>query len=331
LWPQYLDLIRRADPAQKKIAAKAEFKSTAKQTIARLLSPDFDSSQKVIIIVFSYKLQSFMIGGWINVWIFSLFKNRSVITMIYLVYIQTFGYALLGWLAGLLINHAADILPQRETVRQLPACSRCRTLRPVKAWSALAAYARGDTRCFRCGQLRLNLNRALVVELVTPVFFAFLWGRYGPSLELAFTSLYTAILILITVTDLEHRLIFNVVVLPATVAGLAASFFDPSLSWKVAVLGGAVGFILSYLAALFSRGGLGGGDVTLSAFLGVIVGFPYILLNLLLGVFLGGLTASLLLMSRRVGLKTYIPYGPFLTITGWIMLIWRTEIWNYYF
>jgi len=65
--------------------------------------------------------------------------------------------------------------------------------------------------------------------------------------------------------------------------------------------------------------------------LGVIVGFPYILLSLLFGIFLGGLTALLLLLSRRVGLKTYIPYGPFLTITGWIMLIWRTEIWNYYF
>jgi len=251
--------------------------------------------------------------------------------MIYLIYVQTFGYALLGWLVGLLINHAADILPERETLRQLPACTRCRTRRPVKAWSALAAYAWGNTRCFRCGQLRLYLDRALAVELGTPVFFAFLWGRYGPSPELVLISIYTAILILITVTDLEHRLIFNAVVLPAIVGGLLASFFDPGLSWKLAVLGGAVGFILSYLAALFARGGLGGGDVTLSAFLGVIVGFPYILLSLLFGIFLGGLTALLLLLSRRVGLKTYIPYGPFLTITGWIMLIWRTEIWNYYF
>jgi leader peptidase (prepilin peptidase)/N-methyltransferase len=71
--------------------------------------------------------------------------------------------------------------------------------------------------------------------------------------------------------------------------------------------------------------------VTLSTFLGVIVGFPYILLSLTFGVFLGGFVAFLLLVTRRVGLKTFIPYGPFLTITGWVMLIWGSEIWAYYF
>jgi len=85
------------------------------------------------------------------------------------------------------------------------------------------------------------------------------------------------------------------------------------------------------LAMLLSRGGLGEGDVTLSTFLGLIIGFPFILLSLGFGVFLGGFVAALLLITRRVGLKTFIPYGPFLTITGWIMLIWGVKIWEYYF
>jgi leader peptidase (prepilin peptidase)/N-methyltransferase len=61
------------------------------------------------------------------------------------------------------------------------------------------------------------------------------------------------------------------------------------------------------------------------------MGFPHIILSLIFGVFLGGLVALLLLMTRRVGMKTFIPYGPFLTITGWVMLIWGNEIWAYYF
>jgi leader peptidase (prepilin peptidase)/N-methyltransferase len=119
--------------------------------------------------------------------------------------------------------------------------------------------------------------------------------------------------------------------LPAIFFALAAAFFTPGLSWRAAIVGGITGFLLSYIAALISRGGLGGGDVTLSTFLGLILGFPQILLSLAFGVFLGGLVALLLLVARRVGLKTYIPYGPFLTITGWIMLIWGDAIWKYYF
>lgn len=240
-------------------------------------------------------------------------------------------YGLLGWPVGVAINHAADILPARRTIRQRPHCPACQAQRPYLAWSALLAYLSGQTDCPNCGQRRDRLVRAMIVELVTPLLFVFLWGHYGPSVTLGLVSIYTTILVLVTVTDLEHRLILNVVIVPAIILATIAAFFTPDLSWQAALVGGAVGFILSYLAALFARGGLGGGDVTLSTFLGLILGFPNILLSLLFGVFLGGFVALLLLLSRRVGMKTFIPYGPFLTTTGWIMLIWGEEIWAYYF
>ena len=240
-------------------------------------------------------------------------------------------YALVGWLVSLVLNHAADVLPIRETLWQWPRCSACGDWRPYLAWSALLAYLSGQTTCPACGHRRETITRAVVVELATPAFFVFLLWRYGPSWYLGLVSIYTAILILITVTDLEHRLIFNVVMLPAILLAVAAAFFTPGLSWGVALVGGAAAFVLAYVAALFSQGGLGGGDVTLSAFLGLIIGFPKVLLSLMFGVFLGGLVALLLLLTRRVGMKTLIPYGPFLTITGWIMLIWGDKIWRYYF
>ena len=241
-------------------------------------------------------------------------------------------YALLGWLVGIAINHAADILPKRQSLLQRPHCSMCGTSRPYPAWSVLLGYLTGQQKCAGCGQPRESLIRSIVIEIITPVFFVFLWQRYGyyPS-RLFIISLYTAILILITVTDLEHRLILNAVILPSILFALAVAFFTPSLPWPIALVGGASGFVISYLAALLSRGGLGGGDVTLSTFLGLIIGFPYILLSLGFGVFLGGFVAFLLLITRRVGLKTFIPYGPFLTTTGWIMLVWGDEIWQHYF
>ena len=240
-------------------------------------------------------------------------------------------YALLGWLVGVAINHAANILPSRATLLQWPKCSACATRRPPLAWSALLAYLTGQQKCARCSQQRESLIRSVIVEIATPAFFVFLLSYYGFSLHLILVSVYTAILILITVTDLEHRLILNVVILPSILLALGAAFFTPNLAWPSALVGGAAAFIIIYLAMLLSRGGLGEGDVTLSTFLGLIIGFPFILLSMGFGVFLGGFVAALLLVTRRVGLKTFIPYGPFLTITGWIMLIWGVKIWEYYF
>jgi prepilin signal peptidase PulO-like enzyme (type II secretory pathway) len=240
-------------------------------------------------------------------------------------------YTVLGWLVAIAINHAADVLPLRQTLWQWPRCPACATPRPWLAWSALAAVLGGRQTCAGCGLRRTTLLRAALVEIIMPACFIFLLFRYDSSLKLPLMVLYSAILLLITVTDLEHRLIFNLVMLPAIVLALAAAFFTPGLAWPIALVGGAVGFVLSYVAALVSRGGLGSGDVTLSAFLGLILGLPHILLSLFFGVFLGGVVALLLLLSRRVGLKSYIPYGPFLTSTGWIMLVWGDAIWRYYF
>lgn len=203
--------------------------------------------------------------------------------------------------------------------------------RPRQQWSALIAWFSSQRACVHCQAPRHRFTRSVVVELATPLILLFLWQRYGLSLELGLVSLYTVILILVTVTDLEHRLIFNVVILPAILLAIGAAFITPGLSWRAALIGGVLAFIVVYIAVLLSRGGLGEGDVTLSTFLGFILGFPHIILGLTFGVFLGGFVAFLLLISGRVNLKSFIPYGPFLTITGWIMLIWGAEIWAYYF
>lgn len=271
-------------------------------------------------------------------------------------------YVLLGWLVGVALNHAAEILPKRQTLAQWPQCPECQSRLPFQAWSALLAFATGHQNCARCGHRRTTLTRSVIVELALPIFFGVLFWRYGISLRLGLVSLYTAILVLITVTDLEYRLILNVVILPSILIAVITSFFTPlpgfwtfapscrsllhaiytlflsapAAFWQVAVIGGAIGFIISFLAWLFAtllygHGALGQGDVTLSTFLGLILGFPYILPTFLFTVLLGGIVPFLLLITRRISRKSFIPYGPFLTISGWLMLVWGDEIWRLYF
>ncbi len=260
----------------------------------------------------------------------------------------------LGWLVGVFINHIANVLPLKETPWQIPFCARrlnfdgleavsmaqkgdapaaaqiCHVPRPSLAWSALLAYLAHRQHCPSCGK-SLGV-RPLVVELSTPLLFGVLFQQFGWSLYLGFTLLYTAILVLLFVTDLEHRLIQHVVILPAILLALAGSPFSSTATWQQAIVGGAAGFAIFYLLALLARGGLGEGDVTLSAFLGLIIGFPNIIVALLYGILLGGLVSVVLLVTKRATLKTFIPYGPFLILMGWVVMAWNeslmTAIWR---
>lgn len=262
-------------------------------------------------------------------------------------------FIILGWLVGVLINHAANVLPRKESLFQVPFCQRrlsgagqefistalkgagpenpaepadqvCHTPKSRLAWSALVAYLTGRQVCPGCGRA-IGL-RSLVVEVLTAALFGFLALRYPLSAYLLFLLLYTTILILLTVTDLEHRLIQNVVILPAVLLAIGGSWVAPNFGWRRAILGGALGLIVFYLLALVSRGGLGSGDVTLATFLGLITALPNVILVILFGILLGGIVSALLVVTRRVTLKTFIPYGPFLIVIGWIVLIWGDAI-----
>ncbi len=180
--------------------------------------------------------------------------------------IVTFVYALIGWLVGVAINHAADTLPRRVGLGDLPRCAFCDAPRPPAAWSAVIGYVSGRRACLGCGA-PLSM-RSVVVELLAPAIFVGLLWRYGPSVHLGLLSLYSAILILVTVTDLEHHLILNVVMVPAILLAMGGAFFNEDLSYRRALLGGATGFISLYGMFLLAQpvsallGRLSGREVT---------------------------------------------------------------------
>jgi leader peptidase (prepilin peptidase)/N-methyltransferase len=169
-----------------------------------------------------------------------------------------------------------------------------------------------------------------LVELALAVAFGLLYTYYGLTGHMLLLSAYVAILVLITVIDLEHRLVLNRVIGPAILLALAAGPFTPNLSWRGMLVGGAIGFGLFYLAALLYPGGMGAGDVKLAAFIGLITGFPGVFVALLVTVFAGGLISLLLILTRIRSRRDYIPYGPFLVIGGAYALFWGQPLTDRY-
>ncbi len=252
-------------------------------------------------------------------------------------------YTLLGLLIGGLINLLADQLPCWRSVRRAPFCPACGARRPTSQWLATVAYLSLRPRCPQCG---CHLpRRHLFVELGTAGLMAFVWLSYGRLGEWAYLALYTvysAILILVLVIDLEHKLILNVVMYPAWVIALAGSLIHPvPYFYRLALLGGVLAFGVLYLIYLFgivfvkgmsrARGkdintvAFGFGDVRLGGFMGLILGFPDVFQALFIAILLGGVAGLLYwlvraLVLRRYSLFTAIPYGPYLVIGTFLVM-----------
>lgn len=147
---------------------------------------------------------------------------------------------------------------------------------------------------------------------------------FGFSSEAIVDAFACAVLVAVTVTDLERRIVPNRIVVPALVAALVLqTALDPSVEWIVASLA-AGGFYL--IAALIYPAGIGMGDVKLAAFLGAWLGTS-VIVALFAASLLALLPALVILATRgRQGRKVGIPFAPFLAAGGLVALFFGTSI-----
>ncbi len=242
--------------------------------------------------------------------------------------ILAFVFALFGIAIGSFLNICIDRLPAGKSLTYPPShCDVCqhrlspRDLIPVLSYLCL----RG--RCRYC--LSAIPKRVFWVELGTGLFFAFTYWYYGSSIVFAVNAFYFCIFLVIGIIDLEHGLILNKIVYPASVVALIISvFLLPGI--VNAVIGGAIGFVLLLIVALASRGGMGWGDIKMAMLIGLVTGFPVVFVGLFMGIVLGGLVAGFLLLFKIKKRGEQIPFGPFLSLATMIALLWGSDILHWY-
>jgi len=151
---------------------------------------------------------------------------------------------------------------------------------------------------------------------------------FGYTLEALAAAVFCWVLVVITRTDFETRLIPDKVILPAAIVVLALrTIDDPSLEWILSALG--AGLVLFVIVLIYPRG-LGMGDVKLSAFLGAALGVN-VIVAMFVGFFVAFLPAAVLFVRHgREARKESIPLGPFLALGGVIALFWGDAILDWY-
>ena len=171
--------------------------------------------------------------------------------------------------------------------------------------------------------------RTVLIILIGGAAFGATVARFGGNpAELLVIGVYVVALVLAFATDLDQRLLPDVITLPlvALALGAFASGSGPfvhtpeDLAWAAATaIGIVVGLFL--LAIPFGAGAIGQGDLKLLISVGLLGGALNVFYALVAGALLAGVVVAILVFTRRISMKSFVPYGPFLIAgTLWAIL-----------
>jgi len=197
------------------------------------------------------------------------------------------------------------------------------------AWGIAADRIAARWPAHEDGSVRPVDWRTLAVAIAGALALALLVDRLGADLaSLLYVGVVVVLLVLLFATDLDQRLLPDVVTLPLVayslvgfVAGLGPFVETPEdLLWAT-VASIALPAALLIISIPFGAGAIGIGDLKLLLGVGLLVGAARILATVVLGALAAAVAIVILLAARRITLKSYVPYGPFL-IAGalWAML-----------
>ena len=253
-------------------------------------------------------------------------------------------WPLLALAVGLVVGSFANVcihrLPLGESVvSPRSRCPQCRTPIgagdniPVLSWLVLRA------RCRHCGA---PISwRYPAVEAANGLLYLAVALREPPSLRAVVEMALVTALLVLSLIDLDHHILPNVITRPGIAAGLFASFAlggtEAALGALLAAAGGYVAF--GGIAWIYRRTrgveGLGQGDWKLAAMLGAFLGWERMLLTILLASVAGTVVGLVLMAARGRTAQHPLPLGTFLGLAGILVLFagdpalaWYRGLWR---
>jgi leader peptidase (prepilin peptidase)/N-methyltransferase len=239
-----------------------------------------------------------------------------------------------GAMVGSFLNVCIIRLPKEESII-FPGshCPHCKT--PIKFYDniPLISYLLLGGKCRYCHE-PISIQYPLV-EGIAAISSLVLFIRFGPSLSYIFYFSFVAALITITVIDLFHQIIPDVISLPGIGVGLLASLVIPHQTFFNSLIGMICGGGSLFLVATlyqwwFKREGMGGGDVKLLAMIGAFLGWKSVILTIVLSSLIGSITGMIIMVLKGKDFKYAIPFGPFLSLGAVVSLFYGQNIINWY-
>ncbi|MBV6289941.1 prepilin peptidase [Pseudomonas aegrilactucae] len=201
----------------------------------------------------------------------------------------------------------------------------------IRAWENIPVLSYLCLRG-RCSACKAPISaRYPLVEVASAGLSLFAAWHFGFSANAAAFMLLSWGLLAMSLIDIQHQLLPDVLVLPLLWLGLILNAFELFVPLDQALWGAVAGYLslwtVYWLFKLVTgKEGMGYGDFKLLAMLGAWGGWQILPLTLLLASLVGALLGLVLLRLRGQQASTPIPFGPYLAIAGWIALLWGGQI-----
>ena len=238
--------------------------------------------------------------------------------------------ALLGLIAGSFLSVVAHRVPLGESiVAPRSRCPHCGT--QIAAYDNIPVFSylalRG--RCRHC-DTKVPATYPLLEAGLAAVFVAILLRYPDDGIAIALSACLAATLAAITLTDLEHRVIPNRILIVSAIIGVALLVAGDRDALAEHAIAAAVAFAVLFLVAVVYPRGMGMGDVKLAGVMGIYLG-KAVAPALLIG-FAAGALYGLVLIARRgpEARKQAVPFGPFLALGGLIAIFAGPDIVDWY-
>ena len=240
-----------------------------------------------------------------------------------------------GAIVGSFLNVCICRIPKGESII-FPGshCPHCQRPIPFYDNIPLVSYLLLRAKCRYC-QGPISLQYPLV-EGVTALSSFLLFTRFGISWSYLFYFSFIASLIVITVIDLFHQIIPDVISLPGIGVGLIASLILPQLTFLNSLIGVLLGggslWAVALLYQWLRKGeGMGGGDVKLLAMIGAFLGWKFVFLTIFISSLIGSICGIIDMIAKGKDFRHMIPFGPYLCLGAVISLFYGAKISTWYF
>jgi leader peptidase (prepilin peptidase)/N-methyltransferase len=240
---------------------------------------------------------------------------------------------LLGLAVGSFLNVCIHRLPLAQSL--VSPGSRCPKCGYQLRWYdniPVVSYALLAGKCRKC-RTAISI-RYPVVELITMGLFLVHGFVLGWTPLLAVRLVFACAMVVLFAIDLEHQILPDVITLPGIVIGWVLSFFLPpglQSSLLGSLAGGGVLFVIGEAwSRLRGIEAMGFGDVKMLAMVGAVLGIKLVVVTFVLSSFVGGIAGVVLILSRRGGLASKVPFGTFLAIGALIASVWGDPLADWY-
>ena len=242
---------------------------------------------------------------------------------------------ILGLCIGSFLNVCIYRLPQSKSIaKPRSMCPNCGTLIRFYDNIPILSYVWLKGKCRHC-DAPISF-RYPVVELLSGLFAAGVFLKYGISLEAVVYYVFITTLLVITFIDIDHQIIPDVITLPGIPIFFAAGFALSQITYIESILGILIGGGSLFLVAWFyqlltKKEGMGGGDIKLLGMMGAIIGWKGVLFTIFAASAVGTVSGMLIMLKTRKSMKLAVPFGPFLAIGGITYILFGPQLIAWYF